>query len=419
LTRAEVAGSGQRRAEAFRQLSAGLADLRRYRSQLGCLDLQTGAAVHGRDLAKAGLSAAIATGSPARVYRWSERARAQALLLPPVRPPEDPDAVADIEELRQVRHILRRTELAGRPAQSLRSRSDALQRRIRERSWYAAGSRSTSALSSFRSIRTELADAAMLIYLQDGPTLHALVVVGGSARLARLGRYAVAQEAALRLRADLDAQAGRALAHRLAQAMAEATRRDAAALAAAILEPLLPMVGDRDLVVVPTGVLVTVPWSILPGCAGRPVTVAPSGTTWRAARSRLRALDLAGGAVSALLVAGPGNERGEPEVRAIAQLRPNASVLVGRAATTAATLATLDRVAIAHLAAHGHHVSDNALFSALELTDGPLMGYDLQRIGATPAIVVLSSCDLGLSDVRPGDETLGLVTALLSTGPVR
>ncbi len=61
-------------------------------------------------------------------------------------------------------------------------------------------------------------------------------------------------------------------------------------------------------------------------------------------------------------------------------------------------------------------MSDNALFSALELTDGPLMGYDLQRMGATPAIVVLSSCDLGLSDVRPGDETLGLVTALLSTG---
>ena len=31
-------------------------------------------------------------------------------------------------------------------------------------------------------------------------------------------------------------------------------------------------------------------------------------------------------------------------------------------------------------------------------------------------MVVLSCCDLGLTDTRPGDETLGMVTALLSTG---
>ncbi len=31
-------------------------------------------------------------------------------------------------------------------------------------------------------------------------------------------------------------------------------------------------------------------------------------------------------------------------------------------------------------------------------------------------MVVLSCCDLGLTDVRPGDETLGMVTALLSAG---
>jgi hypothetical protein len=31
-------------------------------------------------------------------------------------------------------------------------------------------------------------------------------------------------------------------------------------------------------------------------------------------------------------------------------------------------------------------------------------------------MVVLSSCDLGLADVRPGDETFGMVTALLTAG---
>jgi len=29
---------------------------------------------------------------------------------------------------------------------------------------------------------------------------------------------------------------------------------------------------------------------------------------------------------------------------------------------------------------------------------------------------VLSCCDLGLTDVRPGDETFGMVTALLTAG---
>ena len=44
------------------------------------------------------------------------------------------------------------------------------------------------------------------------------------------------------------------------------------------------------------------------------------------------------------------------------------------------------------------------------------MGYDLQRVGETPPMVVLSSCDLGLADVRPGDETFGMATALLTAG---
>ena len=60
-------------------------------------------------------------------------------------------------------------------------------------------------------IQASLAGAALVIYLRDGPVLRALVVTGGTARLRALGEYATAEEAVLRLRADLDAQAGRAL----------------------------------------------------------------------------------------------------------------------------------------------------------------------------------------------------------------
>jgi CHAT domain len=423
LARAELAAAGGRPSEASRQLLAGMTALHRHRSQFGCLDLQTGAAVHGQDLARAGLAAALDSRSPEAVYRWSERARAQALLLPALRPPDDPAAAVALEELRQARHTLRARELAGQPARGLRARVETLQRSVREQSWATPGRRDVPAPAPapFSKIRESLADVALVIYLRDGPGLQALVVVEGSAYLRPLGEYAAAEEAVLRLRADLDAQAGRALSGRLAAAVAAATRRDAAALGAAVLGPLLGHAGDRDLVVVPTGILTTVPWAVLPGCAGRPVTVAPSATAWHAARARLgdagrRGPGWPGPRAATLLVAGPGNARGDAEVQAIAALRPGASVLTGAGATPAATLAALDTAAVAHLAAHGQHQAENALFSTLELAGGPLLGYDLQRVARAPSMVVLSSCDLGLTDVRPGDETFGMVTALLTAG---
>jgi tetratricopeptide (TPR) repeat protein len=412
LTRADLATAGGRRAEASRHLVAGMATLHRYRVQLGCLDLQTGASVHGADLVRAGLDAALASGSPAAVYRWSERARAQALLLPPVHPPQDPDAAAALEELRQVRQSLREAELAGRPAGSMRARAETLQRTVREHSWSAVGPGTGTgpgpAPTPLGEVRSELADAALVAYVRAGPALHALVVAGRSITVAPIGSYAHAEEAVLRLRADLDTQAGRAMPRRLADAVAATTTRDAGALAAAVLNPILHLVSDRDLVVVPTGVLVTVPWAVLAG--DRSVTVAPSAAAWLAARRRNN------GGAGALLVAGPGNARGEAEVLAIADLRPGATVLTGPAATPTATLAALDGVELAHLAAHGNHEPQNALFSRLDLAGGPLMGYDLQRMSRTPPMVVLSSCDLGLTDVRPGDETFGMATALLTAG---
>jgi CHAT domain-containing protein len=117
-----------------------------------------------------------------------------------------------------------------------------------------------------------------------------------------------------------------------------------------------------------------------------------------------------------VLVAGPDNAHGLEEIRAIARLYPRATTLTGTAATAAATATALDGATLAHVAAHGRHQTGNPLFSSLELAGGPLMGYDLQRLHTPPAVVVLASCDLGLTDVRPGDETVGMTSALLHGG---
>ena len=291
---------------------------------------------------------------------------------------------------------------------------ESLQRRVREHAWAAPGQPGVQAppLAPFGAVRDDTGSTGLVVYLRDGPLLRALVVADGSAQVRTLGEYAVAAEAVLRLRADLDTQAGRVLSGRLTAALATATRQDAAALASVVLTPLLAGIGERDMVVVPTGVLTTVPWAVLPGCAGLPVTVAPSATAWHAARHRPGVT----GRAAALLVAGPGIARGDAEVAAIAALRPGALVLTGASATPAATLAGLGSAAIAHLAAHGQHQAENALFATLELAGGPLLGYDLPLVAQVPSMVVLSACDLGLTDVRPGDETLGMVTALLAAG---
>jgi CHAT domain-containing protein len=76
----------------------------------------------------------------------------------------------------------------------------------------------------------------------------------------------------------------------------------------------------------------------------------------------------------------------------------------------------LEGAALAHFACHGHFRSDNPLFSSLELADGNLTALELQRLRRPPSVIVLSACNLALSDRRPGDELLGIAAALLGVG---
>jgi CHAT domain-containing protein len=76
----------------------------------------------------------------------------------------------------------------------------------------------------------------------------------------------------------------------------------------------------------------------------------------------------------------------------------------------------MDGAVLAHIATHGAFRADNPLFSTLELADGPLTAYELERLRRPPGCVVLSACDAGLSAVRPGDELLGFTAVLLGIG---
>ncbi len=442
LARAELAESQRRPSAALAELRSGLALVHDRRGRLGSIDLQTGTGALGTDLASAGLRLALESGSAPLVFAWLERSRAQAFGVRPVHPPADPQAAATLAELRQLSFLIRAAELAGTRDPALVSRQVALQREIREHDWKAAGlddagapaglgqgslgqgslgqgslGQASLGQASLGQVSAALAQSGQsLVGIVARPGQMAAVVAGagprGRARLVRLGDFTVAAEAARRLSADLDTLAGRRLPARLEAVISESARHQAAALADEVIAPLRPYLGDGGVVLVPAGPLADVPWGTLPGLRGRPVTVCPSASSWLAAWQRGQAE--AGG--PALLVAGPDLEHAAREVTGIAGSYPGCRPLLGQAATTRAVLPALDGAPLVHLAAHGHHDQENFLFSRVDLADGPLMAYDIQRLTAAPRHVVLSSCDVGRTTVRPGEEILGFTAALLYIG---
>lgn len=425
LARAELAELEGRPAAMLAEARAGLAMVQARRSQLGSIDLQTATGALGADLASAGLRQALERGSAPLVFAWLERSRAQAFLARPVRPPADPsaDPRADpraaevLAELRQLGYLIRNAELTGSRDPVAIARRARLQREVREHSWLAARPAEVTGRCSLGEIGAALqASGQTLVAIldRDGEA-HAIAVAGGRVQLIRLGDFAAAAEAARRLTADLDAVAGRRLPARLEAVIRESISHQTEVISTAIIGPLRGLLGDGGVVIAPTGALAGVPWNMLPGLRGRPVTVCPSATSWLTAWRRAAAVFAAPG-TPPLLVAGPDLAQAAPEVTAIAKIYPGSRPLLAESATVGATLRGLDGTPLAHLAAHGHHDRENFLFSRLDLADGPLMAYDIQQLATAPRHVILSACDVGRPLVRPGGELLGFTAALLYVG---
>ena len=107
--------------------------MRSRRGRLGSVDLQTGTAALGADLAAAGLRLALQQDSAPLAFAWLERSRAQAFRVRPARPPADPEAAAALAELRQLSYLIRQAELRGKRDPPLVARRAELQRELRKR----------------------------------------------------------------------------------------------------------------------------------------------------------------------------------------------------------------------------------------------------------------------------------------------
>jgi tetratricopeptide (TPR) repeat protein len=412
---------------AQRAAAAGLRVLGRHRAAMGATELRALAAGHGRELAELGLGIALERARPAEVLTWTERFRAGSLSMPPVRPPDEEQLAATLAALRSAVTESRTAVLDGDdPAPSARRQAklEAEVQRLTRRTG-GAGSEEDDGTVGLADVRERLDGRVLIELLEHRGRLAAVVVGDGRARLVRLGQAADANACldglALALR-RLAAPVNRrpAVAAALRQAVADSLAELDDTLIAPLRAPRARSTGgDAPVVVVPTAALHRLPWAALPSMAGRVVTIAPSARVWlqasdtRLARARGDGRPDDGRVV---LAAGPGLEHADREVAALAGIWPSASVLVGDEAGTRAVSEALDGATLAHIAAHGDFRRDNALFSSLRLTDGPLYVYDIEGLAAAPGTIVLSACDSGVQAPALGDELVGLAATLLARG---
>jgi hypothetical protein len=403
------------RAGAERALRNGLTVLERFRAGLGATELRASAAGEAGELATLGARLAVADGRAAAALGWAERWRASALRRRSALPPEDPVLRDELAELRQVVSAITEAATAGRSTTALVRRQAHLEASVRARSRHAPGDSAKRAEQwSIAGLRRRLGGSTLVEYIAVDGRLHAVVVAARRTTLHDLGPLdavtTLLGELLFGLRRLAFAAGARGVAapERRASRVAVNVERAAAQLDDLLLAPL--RLDGPDVVVVPTGVLHGVPWPALPTCTGRAVSVSPSAALWMRAAAQERS------AGRIVLAAGPRLAHADTEIGALAARYPGAVRLTGNQADVRSVTTALDGAGIAHLAAHGRLRTDNPLFSALELADGPLTVYDLERLPAPPDLVVLSACDAGLSDVRPGDELLGLASALLAMG---
>jgi hypothetical protein len=401
--RAALAERTGRRSDALAHLRRGLAELHEWQSSFGSLDLQTMVTGHGRRLAVRGLRVAVATGRPEVLFEWSERARMLASRVQPVRVPGDEQSQTDLQELRSLATAEDRTRDGA-------SRQAELRQRVRERAWQSRGSGAYDDPATLADVQGRLRpERALVAHVVTNREIAALVVTSATASVVDLGPRAALDALAGGLLPDLDMAAAE-LPGAFADAIRSELRSRLRRLDALLVAPLLDAIGDRELVLTPSGVLAAVPWTILPSNHGRPVTVAQSATSWLSrTASPLRSS-------SAGFVAGPRVAQAETETSAAASTWPRATVLHGAEATASAVSGLAGSVDVLHVSAHGRHSSENPLFSGFELADGPWFGYDIDQLTSVPDVVLLSACEVGRSTLRGGEELIGMTAAWLHAG---
>lgn len=417
LLRARLAAVQGHPARARRSVRDALTKLTARQQPVQSLEVRAALALHGRRLAEFDLADAMDSRSPRRVFDSVERWRAVSHRLAPVSADLSPENLALLAELRQTRRLLSGSELPDGPGRDrLRAQAARLEWQVAQSDWATSGSDPATdavraaVLPHVKELLASREEAAVVLFDHDEDQ-YALDISDRRARLRRLGRSAELAALAARLNRDVRAHAFAAPNPALAQAVRRAVDSSLQALDAALFGGA-PTSPTKGVVVVPGRTLASVPWTLLPTLAGRPVTVSPSMTRW--VNGLLGSRARCSTTVAAL--AGPGLTGAPGEVGEVATVwQARGAATSNHEADSRDVKDALHRDTLVHIAAHGTHEDQNPYFSSLRMCDGPVFAHELPRPLAAEH-VVLSACEVGRSELRPGDEPLGLTAALLALG---
>lgn len=386
-----------------RRLARAASDLAASQAVSASLDSRAARKVLGLRLTELDLGLAIRRGPGdvlATLERWT------SLGLPVVRPPADPRQADLTERLRALSQALRDDpdgpRAAGRRAETARLRRELTELGLAQRQ-HGEGSSSLPTLADALDLLAGADRDLLWLFPADG-ALWGVAVVAGRRRLERLAELGPCLEMTRRLRADLRALAS-APPGPLRDAIAVSLAGGLARLDDAVIRPW--RLRSAGLVVVGTHAVASVPWGMLPSLAGVPVTVARAASEWAVRRGPTAAPGVR-------VLRGPGLRHAAAEAAEVATAwgcdGPSGDA---RAAELLEALAGADLV---HVAAHGRHQPASPLFSSLRMADGDVFAHELPTGRVRAGHVVLSACEVGTAEVRPGDEPLGLAHTLLALG---
>lgn len=415
---AQVAFARGSRSAGVRAVRHGQRVLAAHRG-LGSVEAVAATGLHALRLNFVDVRAAFATDDPAAVFDALERGRSAAAGAARLVPPDDP-RLADLLERARAEHQAALALGATATPEGIREKrhhlaeARRLQDQARELSWQVEGERLPAEPVSAREVRAALRaapshrrDDVVVSYTTLDDELFAVRLDARGCTLHRLGMRSTMLEQARRARADLTVVSNRLIPSALRAAAGRSLAQSLARLDDQLVRPLG---AEGDVHVVARGQLLTLPWSALPSRVGR--------RTWVGERVNLvgstgHRVDSRAGVV---VLAGPDTDGGPTEAEAVAAAWPSAQMLVGGDASVHGAVGAFAGARVVHLAAHGTHVRDNAMFSSLRLADGPLFAHELDGVDLAGATIVLSACELGLSSSDVGGEALGFASVLLRHG---
>lgn len=372
---------------------------------LGSVELRAAALSSADRLGTLGVMAGVEQNDLVEALLSTELARSLVPQMSTRAPAAEVALDAGLERLRRVEFAMRMNEDPARQIDLVHERV-AAEQHVRELTWMADPS-DVVIIDRFNvpDLRDHVNGRAIASFARVGSQLYAFAVPGGpgEVQLFRLGDAAEMRRIAENLRravgAIAEGKGGGLGRRRLDRSLNELHAQ---------LSGMVELFGDDELIIVPDDGLEAMPWQLIPGFAGRVITLSTAASLWYPSE-----VDSYERVVAAV---GPGVPHGRREARTIAKAYNKRKVLEGKNATVGAVTQALAGADVLHLCAHGHFRSDNALLSSVDLSNGQLSMYDLMLQPSLPPLIVTSACDVGLGALGGHGGLVGAAAALAGRG---